>query len=172
MATRFDRPDGPADDYLPFSGRVLAVQRIILGALFMATTIENTGKGLYGATAYADFLRGWAQGNALPPYRAFLETVVIPQAGAFGAAQAVVEPIFGVLLLFGLFTRPAALLAFLFSLSLLFGAIGNEWPWTYILLVLLSASAGLTAAGRVWGLDGWLARRLPATLGPALRLVL
>ena len=38
-------------------------------------------------------------------------------------------------------------------------AVPNEWPWSYIMLMLFQILFIFTDPGRVWGLDGWRARR-------------
>jgi thiosulfate dehydrogenase [quinone] large subunit len=157
-------------EFASLAGPVLAVQRILVGLLLLSTTVENFNKGLYGA-GYAEFLAGWAQGTAIGPYRVFLEQVIIPNASFWAGLQLIFEPLIGLLLVLGLFTRLAALAGSLFALNLLLAAFGNDWIWTYVMLLALIVSVGLTGAGRLWGLDGLLARRLPATIQPALRIV-
>lgn len=157
-------------EFASLAGPIFAVQRILVGMLLLVTTVENFNKGLYGA-GYAEFLAGWAQGTAIGPYRAFLEQVIIPNAPFWAGLQLIFEPFIGLLLVLGLFTRLAALFGSLFALNLLLAAFGNDWIWTYLMLLALIASVGLIGAGRFWGLDSLLARRLPATVQPALRFV-
>jgi uncharacterized membrane protein YphA (DoxX/SURF4 family) len=78
--------------------------------------------------------------------------------------QALTEISLGVLLLIGLFTRPAALVAFLFLGSLWISELGTSWIWELLVSVLACLGLALGGAGRKWGVDAWLARRWPASL--------
>jgi uncharacterized membrane protein YphA (DoxX/SURF4 family) len=79
-------------------------------------------------------------------------------------AQGVTEISLGILLMLGLFTRPAALVAFLFLGSLWISEWGTAWIWELLVPVLSSLGLAIGCAGRVWGLDKLLARRNPSSL--------
>jgi uncharacterized membrane protein YphA (DoxX/SURF4 family) len=76
-------------------------------------------------------------------------------------AQALTESTLGVLLVLGLFTRPAALVAFLFLGSLWVSEWGTAWVWELLVPVLISLGLAEGRAGRRWGVDAWLARKQP-----------
>ncbi len=71
-------------------------------------------------------------------------------------------------LLLGLFTRLGALAALGVSFQLYVGLANVprpfEWEWTYGMIVALSIAMLGAAAGRTFGVDGWLRRKLA---GPA-----
>jgi uncharacterized membrane protein YphA (DoxX/SURF4 family) len=73
-----------------------------------------------------------------------------------------VELLAGLGLLLGFFTRAAAVLGLLMALNLTIGLleVPNEWPWSYFMLVLFQILFIFTDPGRVWGIDGWRARRV------------
>jgi uncharacterized membrane protein YphA (DoxX/SURF4 family) len=77
-------------------------------------------------------------------------------------------------LLLGLFTRLGALAALGVSFQLYIGLANVprpfEWEWTYGIIVALSIAMLGAAAGRTFGVDGWLRRRLagPAEKGSRL----
>jgi uncharacterized membrane protein YphA (DoxX/SURF4 family) len=75
--------------------------------------------------------------------------------------QALTEISLGVLLVLGLFTRPAALVAFLFLASLWISEWGTAWIWELLVPVLASLGLAAGRAGRTWGVDALLARRRP-----------
>jgi uncharacterized membrane protein YphA (DoxX/SURF4 family) len=143
--------------------RVLALMRIFVGVLFIATWIENLAKGLYGAQKYADFVQGYADTTWVPGMSWFIESVVVPNAGLFSKGQMVVElVVMGVFLAIGLFTPVSGLVAAGFGLNLLLASRGSgEWWGTYGLLITLSLAAAVTQSGRTWGFDARLARRRP-----------
>ena len=142
-------------------GYSLAILRILMGAIFAAVWIENLSKGFYTPDGYADFLRSFTDGASLGFYKTFIDEVVIPNAGVFAYVQLVVEfVVMGVFLMAGLLTPVAGIIATGFSLNLLLASLGTgEWPGTYLLMVAVTLALAVGQAGRVWGVDGLLARR-------------
>jgi len=55
-------------------------------------------------------------------------------------------------------------LAIAYVLQLWLGLYGSpsEWPWTYMLLAMLTFLLVIEGAGRSLGLDAWLRREVPA----------
>ncbi len=100
-------------------------------------------------------------------YADFLSAVMLPGAHFFGPAILVFEGLLGVALVLGAGVRLMGLLgAFLMAafglakgLYFLTAARSTNWIFAVALLAL-----ALVAAGRVWGLDAWLASRLPRRL--------
>ena len=134
-----------------------------LGVIFLVTWVDNLDKGLYeadGLEGFLDFLFA-EDGNAssLTAYKSLLDAAVIPIAGIYGAFQLVAELVIGVALVVGGFTRLVSLLAaaFFFNLFLAYFG-GNEWIWTYVLLVVSAVAVFLGYGGRRFGVDVWLAR--------------
>jgi uncharacterized membrane protein YphA (DoxX/SURF4 family) len=78
--------------------------------------------------------------------------------------QGATEISLGVLLVLGLFTRPAALVAFGFLASLWVSEWGTAWIWELLVPVMASVALAIGAAGRTWGVDSLLARRKPSSL--------
>jgi uncharacterized membrane protein YphA (DoxX/SURF4 family) len=78
--------------------------------------------------------------------------------------QEMTEISVGVLLLLGLFTRPVALVAFAFLASLWVSEWGTSWTWERLVPVLPSLALAIGGAGRMWGMDSFLARRRPNSL--------
>jgi uncharacterized membrane protein YphA (DoxX/SURF4 family) len=139
----------------------LASLRILMGALFVTTAFENLQKGLYGA-GFRTFVQSWATGNPIGPYRHFLEDVVIPNWQAFSTVQLIVEPIvMGAFLMIGLFTRASASIAAFFIANLFLASFGQEWPWTYLVVLGVLVTLIFSRAGRSLGVDQFLAKRYP-----------
>jgi uncharacterized membrane protein YphA (DoxX/SURF4 family) len=78
--------------------------------------------------------------------------------------QAITEIGLGILLVIGLLTRPAALIAFLYLGSLWVSEWGTAWIWELLVPVMASLGVALGRAGRAWGVDALLARRWPSSL--------
>ena len=100
-------------------------------------------------------------------------SVIIPthnEAQAIGRVLAdlpsdlITEISLGILLVFGLLTRPAAFVAFLFLGSLWISELGTSWIWELLVSVLASLGLAVGRAGRRWGVDAWLAQRRPSSL--------
>ena len=103
-----------------------------------------------------------------------LDNLIIPQIGVFGWLVWLAEFWIFLSMLLGLFTRLGALVSIGISLQLYIGLANIprpfEWEWSYGAIVLLSIAMLGAAAGRVFGVDGWLRRRLaePAEGGSKL----
>jgi uncharacterized membrane protein YphA (DoxX/SURF4 family) len=109
------------------------------------------------------FLNGYAMRNASSPYRHFLTSVIIPHATLFSHLIIAGEIVAGISLLFGVATRVGAAIAMFLFLNYLFAKGRLFWsPDSEDAAVFFSALVCLLgAAGRVWGIDSYLARRWP-----------
>jgi len=141
----------------------VALLRITLGVIVLVTWFDNVRKDLYTADGLEGFLNylfdegGNNSGFGL--YKDVLDAVVIPLAGPVGLLQAFVELIIGIGLLFGIGTRLASLLASLFFANLFFAYVGGEeWIWTYVLLLMSGVTVFLGYGGRKLGVDNYLVR--------------
>jgi hypothetical protein len=99
-----------------------------------------------------------------------LDSLFIPQIRLFGWLIWLAEFWIFLSMLLGLFTRLGALVSIGVSLQLYIGLANIprpfEWEWSYGTLVFLSVAMLGAAAGRTFGVDGWLRRKLA---GPAER---
>ena len=141
----------------------VALLRITLGVIVLVTWVDNLRKDLYtadGLEGFLDYLFD-AEGNnsGFGLYKDVLDAVVIPLAGPVGVLQAVVELAIGLGLLFGIGTRLASLLASLFFVNVFLAYVGGEeWIWTYVLLVMSAVTVFLGYGGRKFGVDEHLVR--------------
>ena len=141
----------------------LALIRVTIGAMFVWVFFENLGKGLYTAAGYSGLINYYLKASHAPGIWKAVMAQAASHASMAAPLQGLTEISLGVLLLIGLFTRPAATVAFLFLGSLWISELGTSWIWE--LLVSVSASLGLAIgrAGRAWGVDSILARRNPSS---------
>jgi uncharacterized membrane protein YphA (DoxX/SURF4 family) len=142
-------------------GHVLVILRITLGALFLSTFFENLGKGLYSAEGYAGLIRSYIHyGHAPAVWKAVMSATAA--AAAFTAPlQAVLEAGLGVLLIIGLFVRPAAFIAFVFLGSLWVSEWGIGWIWELLIPMIVAASLALGPSGQYMAVDVAVAQRWP-----------
>ena len=143
----------------------ISLSRIMIGVLWLYslrwklppdfTAVD--GKGLIY------WLELEAQYPAFEIYGDFVSSVVIPNFTLFAWIIFVAELLVGLSLLTGTFTRLGGLVGLLMALNLAVGLleVPNEWPWSYIMLIMWHGTFVVTAAGRTLGVDSLLFRRFP-----------
>jgi uncharacterized membrane protein YphA (DoxX/SURF4 family) len=139
----------------------LALVRLTIGAEFVWVFFENLGKGAYTPAGYAGVINYYIKASHSPAAWKWVITLVSNHAVIAAPLQAVTEISLGILLAIGLFTRPAAFVAFLFLGSLWITELGTSWIWELLPSVLASLALVIGRAGRAWGIDAILARRNP-----------
>jgi uncharacterized membrane protein YphA (DoxX/SURF4 family) len=137
----------------------LAIARITIGAMFVSVFFENLGKGLYKAAGYSGLIHYYLKSGKAPAAWKAVMTLAAQNASMAAPAQGVTEISLGVLLVLGLFTRPAAAVGFLFLGSLWMSEWGTAWIWELLVPVLTLLGLAVARAGRGWGIDALLARR-------------
>ena len=142
----------------------LALVRLTIGAMLVWVFFENLGKGLYTQAGYANLINYYIKNSHSPALWKAVMALAASHAAMAAPMQAITEITLGVLLVLGLFTRPAALMAFAYLASLWVSEWGTAWIWELLVPVLASLALVIGRAGRAWGLDAWLARRNPSSL--------
>ena len=138
--------------------------RIVAGLLWLANLEwkrpphfgKDLGNGLY------KYIDSGIKHPVFAPYSWFLEHVVLKQYTLFGWITLFTESTLAVLLLLGLFTRLASLVAAGMSVSIFLSVLyypkSYEWPWSYYLMIAVHLLLFATNAGQHLGLDGVLRR--------------
>ncbi len=139
----------------------LALVRVTIGAMFVWVFFENLGKGLYTPGGYAGLISYYIQHSHSPGAWKAVMGLAASHAAMAAPMQATTEISLGVLLVIGLLTRPAAVVAFLYLGSLWISEWGTSWIWELLVPVLASLGLAIGRAGRAWGIDAWLAERWP-----------
>jgi uncharacterized membrane protein YphA (DoxX/SURF4 family) len=142
----------------------LAMVRLTIGAMFIWVFFENLGKSLYTAAGYAGLINHYIEHDRAPAAWKGIMALAAAHASVAAPLQGFTEISLGVLLVLGLFTRPAALVAFAFLASLWISEWGTSWIWELLVPVLASLALAVGSAGRTWGVDAFLARRRPSSL--------
>lgn len=159
------RPDGASSfRYVP--RWLLVILRLHLGVIFLITVAGKIFRPAPFVEEMMSYLQGYSMRNASVPYQHFLQQVVFPHATAFSYLVMVGEVFAGLSLLLGLCTRAGAAVAMLLFLNYMLSKGRLFWsPDSEDAAVFFSALVVLIgAAGRVWGLDSYLARRWPRIL--------
>ncbi|HYX52494.1 MAG TPA: DoxX family membrane protein [Candidatus Limnocylindrales bacterium] len=141
----------------------LALVRLTIGAMFVWVFFENLGKGLYTAGGYSSLINYYIKMSHSPAAWKAVMGSAANHAALAAPMQAITEISLGILLVLGLLTRPAALVAFFFLGSLWISEWGTSWIWELLVPVLASLGLALGRAGRAWGLDALLAQRNPSS---------
>ncbi|HEY6269351.1 MAG TPA: DoxX family membrane protein [Candidatus Acidoferrum sp.] len=148
----------------PDAANGLALVRMIIGAMFVWVFFENLGKGAYTPAGYAGVINYYLKNSHAPAAWKLVLGFMSSHAAMMAPGQAAMELSLGILLVIGLLTRPAALVAFLFLGSLWVTELGTSWIWELLVPVVASLGLAVGRAGRAWGIDALLARRRPASL--------
>ena len=148
----------------PHARMGLALMRLTIGAQFVWVFFENLGKGLYTPSNYAGLIQNYIENGQAPAVWKSVMALAASHASMAAPLQGLTEISLGVLLVLGLFTRPAALVAFAFLTSLWVSEWGTAWIWELLVPVMASLALAIGAAGRTWGVDHFLARRRPTSL--------
>jgi uncharacterized membrane protein YphA (DoxX/SURF4 family) len=148
----------------PYARVGLAIVRLTIGSMLVWVFFENLGKGLYTPNGYASLINYYIQHDHAPAIWKAIMGMAASHATISAPLQGTTEISLGVLLLLGLFTRPAGLVAFGFLASLWISEWGTSWIWELLVPVMASLAITVGAAGRTWGIDALLARRRPSSL--------
>lgn len=147
-----------------YAANGLAIVRATIGAMFVWVFFENKGKGLYTPGGYAGLIQYYIKAGHSPAIWKSVMALAASHAAMAAPMQAVTEILLGILLVIGLFTRPAAFVAFLYLGSLWISEWGTAWIWELLVPVLASLGLAVGRAGRSWGVDAVLARNRPSSL--------
>jgi uncharacterized membrane protein YphA (DoxX/SURF4 family) len=142
----------------------LAIVRLTIGAMLVWVFFENLGKGLYRPAGYAGLINYYIQHDRAPAFWKSIMAMAASHASIAAPLQGVTESSLGVLLVLGLFTRPAALVAFGLLGSLWVSELGTSWIWELLPPTMAALALLVGRAGRTWGIDAVLARRNPSSL--------
>jgi len=141
--------------------RALAVLRVVLGLMLLSTFFENLSKGAYSPAGYRGVIEHYIKNGHAPAAWKAIESAAASNARVAGPMQAVAELGMGVLLILGVGTRLVGLCAGLFLFSLWLSELGAAWPWELAMYVVVAFAVAWARAGRTWGVDAVLARRVP-----------
>jgi uncharacterized membrane protein YphA (DoxX/SURF4 family) len=148
----------------PQAANGLAIVRVTMGAMLVWVFFENLGKGLYTAAGYSGLINYYIKASHCPSAWKAVMRLAANHANIAAPMQGLTEISVGILLVIGLLTRPAAIVAFLFLGSLWISEWGTSWIWELLVPVLASLGLAIGGAGRKWGVDAWLSERWPCSL--------
>jgi uncharacterized membrane protein YphA (DoxX/SURF4 family) len=139
----------------------VALLRIMLGVLFITQWYSNLTKGLYTPEGLEGLFNYFFDASDTPLlwYEAFINSIVLPNAGIYGPFQLVTELLMGLALLIGFLTPLTSVAAAFFVLNTFLASWGADWPWSYLTILGILGVLFFTRAGRSMGVDGRLQKR-------------
>jgi uncharacterized membrane protein YphA (DoxX/SURF4 family) len=139
----------------------LALLRSLVGLVILTSWFSNLGKGFYTPDGLLNFFTNvFPQSeNPLTWYAAFINGTILPIRSFFAPFQLVAEFTLGLALFLGGFTRLFSLAGIFFLLNTMLATFGHDWPWSYLMPIVILGVVFLTQAGRAWGIDRLLYKR-------------
>src|SRR3981189_3467783 len=137
----------------PQAATGLAIVRLTIGAMFLWVFFENLGKGLYTPAGYAGLINYYIKASHCPAIWKSVMGLAAKHASIAAPMQGLTEISLGILLVIGLLTRPAGIVAFLFLGSLWISEFGTSWIWELLVPVFACLGLAVGRAGRKWGID-------------------
>lgn len=154
---------GSEQSFRDTSRALIAFLRIYLGVILFITVLGKLTRDTPFATEMLGFLGGVVRRGALPWYTEFVQQIVVPHAALFSYLVMTGELFAAISLLSGTLTRLGALVAMLLFLNYMlakarmFWSPDSEDAAVFFIALIVFLGRG----GRVWGIDGLLARRWP-----------
>lgn len=102
-----------------------------------------------------------------PPYAWMVQNIVLPNFGFFGWIVLLIEGGLAAFLLVGFLTRLWAVVGLVETTAITLSVLNapNEWHWSYYLMFFVHLMLIVTAAGRSFGVDGLVRKRIGSAPG-------
>ncbi|MFX0210626.1 MAG: TQO small subunit DoxD [Candidatus Hodarchaeota archaeon] len=155
------------------SGGYISLLRVTLGLSFFTTWLSNISKGVFtDPDEYKGTINYFIDhaDHISTPVDTFIREVIYEDSliWFFIIGWFIVEGFIGLSLIFGFFNRFGSAMGAFFTVFLFLGALGVDWEWTYILLIVGFITCGWSRAGRWYGVDYWLQEKIPPKLAKIL----
>jgi len=152
-----------ADQFRFIPRWMIVILRVHLGVILLVTVAGKIFREAPFSDEMIAFLQGFVTKNASAPYVTFINEIVIPHVKLFSYLILTGELAAGLSLLLGLGTRVGAVIAMFLFLNYMLAKGRLFWsPDSEDAAIFLSALVCcIGAAGRVYGIDTYLARRWP-----------
>jgi thiosulfate dehydrogenase [quinone] large subunit len=173
MARQLERPTA----MMTHPAEWLAVLRIVVGLYFVKALVTKMSLVLLAGfipipvvserwfNVMPKIVARQASDNPLAFYKQFLEGTVLPSSNLFAQLTAWGETVVGLGLTLGLLTGLASLVGLILVLNY---GLATQWmspgqQGFHLVLFFLMLAFFFARAGRIWGVDGWFARRKPGS---------
>lgn len=148
-------------------GLSVGLLRVMFGMLWLDTALQKAPWVINPQGDRFGWLSNWIWTEIQHPtfglYKAFLESVVVPNFTFFGYMSFCTELALGISLLLGVCTVLGGLGGALWQFNIALGSysVPGEWYWLWPLLIAPHLVFAHSRAGRSVGLDLWLRHWLP-----------
>ncbi len=136
------------------------LMRVLIGTMWLQGSLWKLPLPVNGGFQY--WTGQLAEHSAFAWHAALVRDGLLPHIGLLDPFTWAVETAMAVMLMLGVGVRLAGVVGIGFMLNLWVGLYRSpaEWPWNYLFCAGLHWFFVLDRAGRSWGIDGLLARRL------------
>ena len=143
--------------------------RLVVGCMWWQQTLwklppfyTDQPDAPFGTTGLAAWMKIIGQHASIPLQADFVNNIVLPNFYLFAPFVYGLEVLTAVSLMLGLLVRLGGIIGALQIVNLWLGLYSapNEWPWTYVFLMLLMASFALHHYGRSLGIDSIIVQRI------------
>jgi uncharacterized membrane protein YphA (DoxX/SURF4 family) len=145
----------------------MCIARIIVGGMWYQQTLWKLPPYYTDLPAVPDSgLKHWmiemVNNASFSIQSRFVKDIVLAHFSVFAPLVYALELFIAISLILGVFTRLGAALGALMAINLWLGLYRApyEWPWTYFFLIVLQVTFAVFQAGRSFGIDSIIVRRM------------
>lgn len=148
------------------SGSYLAVLRFTLGLAWLGTWINNYLGGVFTPEGFIGTIEYFINDprHTITPIDSIIRSFLFPNAQFFVYFHFISEGFIALSLVFGVFTRAGSAVGAFLSIFFMFGTLGVDWIFTYVLMIVGFFICGMASAGNWYGLDYWVRDKIPQKL--------
>jgi len=152
------------------SGVYISLLRLTLGLAWLGTWISNFQGGVFTSNGFIGTIEYFINDprHTVTPIDSIIRSFLFPNAQYFVYFHLISEAFIALSLVFGAFTRAGSAVGAFLSIFFMFGSLGVDWIFTYILMIVGFFICGMTRAGKWYGLDFWIIDRVPPKLAKVL----
>ncbi|MBI2077109.1 MAG: hypothetical protein HYT80_01880 [Euryarchaeota archaeon] len=145
--------------------------RLLAGFLWLVNGLVKNPWNGWGY--FPEWTEKFAENSPIPPYKWFLDNVVSPNLWFWGWVQFLVEVGLGILLVVGLCTGFAGLVATAWAANIFIGSVfvPGEWVWGLLAFLAIMPLCWATRAGRYLGADAFLRPQFLTDKRPMVRWI-
>ena len=134
--------------------------RFVVGSMWWQQSLWKVPPDIGGLRYWTDQM---VEHAAFPIQSTLIKTLILPVFTPFAYGVYALEVFVAVSILLGVYVRVGGTLGALLIVNLFLGLYRapQEWPWTYVFLILLMVLIVVETYGRSLGLDAYLAAQSP-----------
>jgi uncharacterized membrane protein YphA (DoxX/SURF4 family) len=149
----------------------IALLRVIVGCMWWQQSLWKIPPHYDWGLIH--WMQEMVEHGSIPLQSALVRDLVLPNIAVFGPLVYAIEVFIAVSLILGVVTRLGAALGALMAINLWLGLYNaaNEWPWTYMFLVVIQMLFAIDPPGRSLGVDALYWRKEAAAGRPVFAVI-